>query len=215
MVAPTRHEFFEVFQRVGTNLRFREWWKLQWETCIQFYAKLGWAMIPIGVRSKRPVAAFENYESRGPAGPYLKADDAKYWVWHDFNLAVVAGPSKIIWCDIDQASIFNNLPGREQLLRGLVMRTPRGYALPLQEGKGARQLDKLTVRGFDFRSDIMYELVPLSETCTWDHHLRGASHSGPREPCNTGQKHDYHIRTWITPLTNPILTISEFLEAVA
>ena len=209
----TRHDIFET--EFDKSEPFKSWWIRKWCGHLDQYAKWGWAIIPISIRGKRPLSYQTNYPSKGPAGPYLKREEAEYWVSNDFNLAVTAGPSKIIWCDIDDPSAFNALRNHDKLMQFLVMRTPRGYAMPIKDGAGGQALDRLTERGFDFRDDVSYELVPLSETCLNDHHLHGSHHPGPRESCTNGQAHKYYIREWITSLTNPMVTIQEFVRLIS
>jgi hypothetical protein len=169
-------------------------------------------MIPIAVRGKRPLRSDFNYVSHGAAGPYLTQAEALEWVAKGFNLAVAAGPSRIVWLDIDDPA--QHLP---KLHRGLLMRTARGYAAPLRTDSSFTELIKLKLKenGYDCRDDVAYELVPLSVTCTRDHNLSGEIHLGPQQPCIDGGAHDYRVREFITPPSNPILSFRQFLSFVA
>lgn len=209
--ARSKHEIFVSDYQAHKTTRFSTWWEDQWLTQIAIYNRLGWKMIPIAVRGKLPLHAHDNYESHGAAGPYLTVEDARKWTSKDFNLAVVAGPSGILWIDLDDPSLF-----RESFRRGLVMRTPRGFAMPLKADNSYTEISarEMKAKGYDFREDIAYELVPLSETCTKDHALHAQRHPGPRESCLDRQPHDYKVREWITPMSNPLLTFGQVYEAV-
>ena len=215
--ARSLHEIFESdYQAPGSlitnrSLPFKSWWATRWAQEIDTYGLLGWAMIPIIVRGKIPLKSAGNYLSRGAAGPYLSFEEACSWAEKGFNLAVAAGPSKIIWCDIDSPRVLNRLvPGRP------LMRTPRGFAIPIKPDKSAtvKRIRALKKQGFDFRQDVTYELVPLSVTCTFDHDLHGKKHPGPRDPCFDNHPHDYRVREWMTPLSAvTLLTFKELWEA--
>jgi hypothetical protein len=178
-----------------------------WASEIRQYILWGWKLIPIAVRQKLPIRSQSNYRSRGALGPYLSLDEAIQWTKDDFNLAVVAGPSNLIILDADDPELWAE-SGR--FLKWKTMRTPRGFAIPMtREGVTREKIDFLKKRGYDFREDVAYELVPNSQTCIHDHDLHGRSHPGPRDPCLEGS-HDYRIREWIG--TNRIASFAEFWE---
>ena len=180
-------------------------WKFQeWKKQLSLYYGLGWNLIPIRVRSKRPLADNWNYASKAAEGPYIARPEAEDWVFKDFNLAVVAGPSGIIICDIDKPILFND----ELLEKGLVMKTARGYAIPLRLDASctAGTLRVLKELGYDFRQDVAYELVPLSVTCTHDH---GKVEHYMGKGCVDGKPHDYRVREWVN-MGKPLLSFAEF-----
>lgn len=193
-----------------SNQRWKEWLASRWGELIEIYARLRWAMIPIGVRQKRPLRSEWNYNSKGAAGPYLKVDEAKFWTSRNFNLAIVAGPSRIIWCDLDKPELFD-----KSFLEGLCMITPRGYAMPLKRDRqySQRRINTLKSAGFDFRDDILYELVPLSVTCLKDHHLGTMKHPTSGNHCVNDEPHDFRVREWISSLDAPLHTYEDVWEA--
>lgn len=203
--ARSKHDIFESYPH---DERWRDWWMKQWGTQLELYERLGWKLIPIGVRAKHPLRNQPNYPSRGSEGPFLPKIEALKWVNDDFNIAVVAGESRIVMCDIDSPELFH-----EEWMKGLVIRTPRGYAIPFKRDRWFREssIQRLKDEGYDFRGDAQYELVPLSETCMFDNHLNGKIHPSPRDPCVDNHRHDYRVREWITPLTNPILDFRDIL----
>lgn len=211
-MARTLHEIFETeYAPFKGEMKWHDWWAERWGTQIETYKKRGWATIPIGVRSKLPVRAASNYTSHGAKGPFLTADQALQWIQNDFNLAVVAGPSKIEWCDMDNPELL-----RDFMRQGLLMQTPRGYALPFTKDRTCtvakrRTLEKL---GYEFRIGASYELVPLSQTCLHDHGLHSRLHPKPSERCVGGGRHEFRVREWITPLDFPVLSFKELFEGV-
>jgi len=204
--ARTRHEIFENYAKQGFNLSFRDFMAGYWRRTIQQYDANGWKMIPIIVRGKLPLRAAGNYESHAAQGPFLPVDEALSWVTKGFNLAVAAGPSGIVWCDIDDPQFLQPWMNIYAL-----MRTPRGYAMPIKQQDGLTLPPSLKKKGLDFREDVAYELVPVSETCTKDHALHGVKHPGPREPCLDGKPHDYRVREWVN-LPNRVVTLEEFIH---
>jgi hypothetical protein len=211
-MARTLHEIFTTdYAPEAQTIMFKDWWAHKWLVLINFYSSSNWKVIPISVRGKHPLRAEWNYESQGAKGPYLKVPEAYEWVKKSFNLAVVAGPSKLIICDIDSPELF-----RKEWLQGIVAQTPRGYMIPLKPDKGltSRKTANLKPLGYDFREDAMYELLPLSQTCIFDHGLKGKKHPGPRDPCLDGHTHNYRVREFVTPLSNPVLSFSDFRLAI-
>ena len=214
--ARSLHEIFESdYQAPGSlitnrGIGFKSWWAAKWAIEIDLYRLLGWSMIPIIVRGKIPLKSADNYRSKGAAGPYLSTEEACSWAEKGFNLAVAAGPSKIIWCDADDPKFLQEFP-----TSGPIMRTPRGYAIPIKPDKTVtkKRIRAMKAHGLDFRQDVTYELVPLSVTCTFDHDLHGKKHPGPRDPCFENHPHDYRVREWIRPLSTELLMFRELWEA--
>jgi len=211
--ARTLHEIYEqdfLPQRENGIRDWREWLVTQWRKQIAFYASHSWRMMPVAVRGKRPVENRSNYSTVNRKWPPLTVDQALEWVSKDFNLAVL-GMNKIFWMDIDQPE---ELPSWffEAASDYLMMRTPRGLAIPIERdvririGEGNR-LKKLV--GLDtLRRGVTYELVPLSVTCTKDHGKTAADHRVDfgKHPCIDGGKHDLRVRDWIAP-SKPLLTL--------
>lgn len=207
--ARRENDAFQEWKLTDPKETWKEYQLGRWRELIEFYLSLNWKLIPIGVRAKSPLRAQYNYESRGALGPYCDREQALYWVSKSFNLAVVAGPSKIVWCDMDTPELF-----RKEFLSGLVFRSPRGYGMPLRPDRSITEAhtEKLKNLGYDFRTDILYSLVPNSSTCRKDHHLGKVKHPGPQHPCVDSKPHDYRLREFITPLSNKILSFKEFME---
>jgi len=174
-------------------------------------------MMPILPRAKRPLQNRSNYSTVNRKWPPLRPDRALEWISKDFNLAVL-GMNKIIWLDFDEP---DQLPSwfLEAARDYLMMRTPRGLAMPVQRdaeiGKLGSQLRRKLGVGLDtLRRGVTYELVPLSVTCTKD---RGAPQhrvNFGKSRCVDGQTHDLRVREWFGGFAKPLLTVGTLRKLI-
>ena len=194
--ARTQAQTFEDYKRTDAHLStWKDWILSNWSVQVKAYESLGWWMIPLGRRSKKPQAGFSwNAES-------LNAKEALDHAAHDGNIGVVAGPSRLVILDYDKKEIPNKLLNVETI-KAI---TPRGYQFFTEEPFDGKKYEtlKLAYPGLDSspRVDIMYAVVPLSITCTGE---KGSSHI-----C---QKHDYRIREWQS--FNTLLSFEELVSVV-
>ncbi|MFI5450240.1 MAG: bifunctional DNA primase/polymerase [Candidatus Bathyarchaeia archaeon] len=212
--ARTLHEIYEqdfVPQRETGIYDWREWLVgHQWRKQLEFYSERGWSMRPIAARGKRPVQNRNNYSTVNKKAPPLTVKQAlDEWIAEDFNLAIMAGPSKIIWLDIDEPERVpaSFLDGASDYL---MMRTARGLAVPVERSVKIRELNTLTRRLSDIFVDTVrrgnsYQLVPLSVTCTRDNGTPDHRVDFGNAPCIDAPKHDLRVREWLD-LSKPVMT---------
>jgi hypothetical protein len=169
--------------------RWRDYWRDAWTQELNWYCRLGWHIIPIAPREKKPATDTWVEEP-------LTFEQMRWYAAAGYNLAVVAHRLCII--DVDTIERIPN-----QLFRTLAMRTPRGYAF-FTKGFNMELWEELRekYRGTFTetpRTDIMYELVPLSVTC-----------ADPRHGKEYHRPHVWKVRYWLN--RNPILRFREVVK---
>lgn len=177
-----------------------KWWESKWHDTIRLYERLEWKIIAINKGTKRPVA-----QTAWATEPGLDARRMIDYTTQGFNLAVVAGPSGIAALDYDSKDM--TIPLEQMARETMTMRTPRGFCFVTKEPYSNKAFLALKKKlpGFESaRVNILYELVPLSKTCTRDH--------APEHECTL---HDYRIREWLRPASfHNIIPFKEFCKAV-
>lgn len=193
----TLNALFEQFKTQDLKLSWREYHRQLWEIELDFYFANGFHLIPIAENGKVPVQGFKWKEAGG-----LTREEALKYATEGSNLAVVAGLSSppLVIFDIDQA-----LPPsmEDATKRTLTMKSPRGYAFFTTGKLDDKAWLKFKARHPEFdlpRNSIMYQLVPLSKTCTADF--------GKNHQC---KRHDYRVRSWMDKSV-PIMDFQRFVK---
>jgi hypothetical protein len=168
--------------------RWRDFWRDAWTNELNFYARMGWHIIPIAKREKKPASDTWTDEP-------LTFEQMRWYAASGYNLAVVAHDMIVI--DIDTVE---RVP--DPLFETLAMSTPRGYAF-FTEGEFDRNLWRKLAKKYGYtetpRTDIMYELVPLSITC-----------ADPRHGKDYHRPHVWKVRYWLNK--NPVLRFREVVK---
>ncbi len=132
----------------------------QLETAQQYLQDLGWCIIPITARSKKPATRWLEYQKRVSTN-----DELQEWFGHGIerNMAVILGQISggIYVRDFDTEQSYENWRAYDPDLASScpTVRTARGYHVYF------RSLKALTTRTFDdgeFRGDGSYVLLPPS-----------------------------------------------------
>lgn len=189
---------FEAFKRIHSTVSYTGWKENIWLEQCRLYERLGWVVIPLAHNKKRPMSGYEWSDSRS----YLRTAERMYeYAKTGCNLAVIAGPSKLVLLDFDTLSDPLLDRFREQTM---IMATPKGHCIVTSEPYDDPLMLKLHSKYPSFdnpRRDLMYALVPFSQTCTRD---KGKG-------CNC-VRHDYRIREWLTT-GNGIIPFRMFAES--
>ena len=199
MIAPTLHEIFEEWKKNGDA---RTTWTLHWEHIwsehIATYLSLGWHLMPIAPRSKKPLDHYK-WDVAKPLDQVRALD----FMRAGCNIAVVAGPSRLVILDFD-SEIAPELHDMAHLT--MTARTPRGYQfytgadISLGGQLYARYVSRLKRRFPNMdspRVNVMYALVPPSQ-----------SDRNNEE----GEKTDYRVRLWIPGAPEKPIAFSRFVR---
>jgi len=197
--AKTQAQMFEIYKgeiykglHVNDGYRWRDWMKDKWKESIAICQANKFKLLPIGYRTKKPQTGFKwskmDYSYEEALDHAIKG----------FNLAIMAGPSKIVMLDYDSHDIDQRLA----TIQTLTILTPRGLCFLARTPYDDLAFDRLKEKYPKFdtpRVDIMYALAPLSITCIYD--VKG------RHQC---QQHDYRVREWIK--TENLISFKDFVD---
>lgn len=145
---------FKDWKATEPEHNWRDEWALRWKSLLMDYQSRGWKMIPIPSCKKAPPPVNWDEDTYDINYLYRHATEKKG------NIAIVAGPSNLLIYEFDGKVAPPKVEGARRLS------TPNGWALFLPNPISER-LDKelRAVPSFDtVRFDIMYQLVPLSQT---------------------------------------------------
>lgn len=130
------------------------------------YLELGWSVLPVRPRDKRPLIAWERLQDERPTGQELRAWFAR---WPDANVGIVTGAvSGLVVLDVDPTH------GGEGSLRNLAAgHAPLGPTAEAETGGGGRHLyfrhpggrvgNRVGLRaGLDLKGDGGYVVAPPS-----------------------------------------------------
>jgi hypothetical protein len=165
---------------------------------VDFYVKMGWHMVPLGFKNKRP-AAGSRWADRG----LTRHEALKHVLEERGNLGIMGG-DKIIFLDYDSKDAPLEVLGP----RTMKMSTPNGYIIATKPPFKPTLFDRLKAAYARFdvpRTDIMYVAVPISETC------RGEKKNV--HACAEGA-HDWRVREWIDPNDGELWSFRKYAEEV-
>lgn len=193
------NDYFKDFVGLRIAKSWREYWMDKKIEYLDQYLKMGWYVFPLPRHQKRPFGGF-NWSGVGWRRDTL-LDNLK----NGGNIAVVAGlcqkPLVIIDCDsISDFADYGFLP------ETMTQRTARGVQFfttePFNERLGTK-LKKTFPTIDSFRTQVMYALIPLSETCMND----------SQDGCSgKDHQHDFRVRDWL--YRDNLMTFSDFAKAI-